>query len=139
LHVRVNELQAVSALEAGIGEKLFVRDVRPARVTDHAKRILSHAQEILEISQKIIPTAAVKHAKALEKLRFGTNSSLVSGWLPGITDRLCKTLNNISLEFEVDISQHLHDKMRSGMLDICLMITSSDIFPALGLGLITNN
>lgn len=117
----------ISSLETEIGESLFVRDVRPARLTDRAKRMLSHAQEILEISQKINPAGNMREAKAPERLRFGLNSSLVSGWLPNLTERLCQSLKNVSMEFDVDISQHLIDKMRSGMLDICLMHSTSEI------------
>lgn len=116
----------IAALEAEIGEDLFVRDVRPARLTDRAKRVLPHAQEILEISQQISPIGPVRESKGLERLRFGLNSSLVSGWLPGITDKLCQSLKNVALEFDVDISQHLIDKMKAGTLDICLMHTTTD-------------
>ncbi|WP_141740446.1 LysR family transcriptional regulator [Bosea sp. BIWAKO-01] len=117
----------IQSLETALGEELFVRNVRPARLTDLAKRILPLAQEMLELSLRISPSKTSGEARRVERLRLGLNSSLVSYWSPLIFDRLRSNIDNISIVFDVDISQHLIEKMRGGMLDICLMHAASDI------------
>jgi DNA-binding transcriptional LysR family regulator len=117
----------IASLETALGEELFVRNVRPARLTDLAKRILPLAQDMLELSLRISPSKTAGEARPVERLRLGLNSSLVSYWAPLIFDRLRGNIDNISIVFDVDISQHLIDRMRGGMLDICLMHSGNEI------------
>lgn len=117
----------ISALESYIGEDLFLRDMRPIGLSDRAKRMLPYAEQMLELSQHIRPGIFSTSSGAVERLRIGTNSSLVNGWLPQLSWRLHQAMPHVTLEYEVDASHRLRDRMRSGALDVCLMHASTDI------------
>lgn len=117
----------ISALEAEIGEELFRRDVRPVGLSDRAKRMLPYAEKMIELSQHIRPSTIRPHDKIVERLRIGTNSSLVRGWLPQLSWRLHQAIPNVIIDYEVGASHRLRDGMRSGALDVCLMHAPSDM------------
>lgn len=117
----------ISVLEAELGERLFIRDVRPVVLTDRAKQILPYSEQMLELSQQVKPSVPTPSTRAVEKLRIGANSSLVSAWLPQLSWAIRKAIPDVTLEFEVGASHRLRDRMMSGALDVCFMHAPNDI------------
>jgi DNA-binding transcriptional LysR family regulator len=117
----------ISALETELGERLFVRDVRPVVLTDRAKQILPYSEQMLELSQQVKPSISSTSNRAVERLRIGANSSLVSAWLSQLSWAVRKAIPDVTLEFEVGASHRLRDRMMSGALDVCFMHAPNDI------------
>jgi DNA-binding transcriptional LysR family regulator len=117
----------IASLEGELGEALFVRDCRPVMLTDRAKQIMPFAEQMLELAQHVKPVQPSSLSRPVEKLRIGTNSSLVTGWLPELSWRLHQTMPTVTIEFEVGASHRLRDRMMSGALDVCLMHAPEDI------------
>lgn len=117
----------ISALEAELGEALFIRDSRPISLTDKAKQILPFAEKILELAQQIKPAVASGTGRKAERLRIGTNSSLVAAWLPELCCLFNRAMPDVTIEVEVGASHRLKDRVMSGALDVCLMHAPDDI------------
>lgn len=117
----------IASLEEELGEALFIRDSRPVALTDRAKQILPFAEQMLELAQHVKPTQTSSLTRSVEKLRIGTNSSLVTAWLPELSWHLHEAIPSATIEFEVGASHRLRDRMMSGALDVCLMHAPHDI------------
>ncbi|MCV3241750.1 LysR family transcriptional regulator [Mesorhizobium sp. ZC-5] len=117
----------IASLEAELGEALFLRDCRPVLLTDRAKQILPFAEQILDLAQHVKPSQASSARRSVEKLRIGTNSSLVTAWLPELCGQMVEAMPNVTIEFEVGASHRLKDRMMNGALDVCLMHAPEDI------------
>jgi DNA-binding transcriptional LysR family regulator len=117
----------IAALESDVGEELFRRDIRPIGLSDKAKRMLPYAEQMLELSQQIRPSKFGETPVAAERLRIGTNSSLVNGLLPHLSRRLRQAMPHVTIEYDVGASHRLKDRMLSGELDVCLMHAPSNV------------
>lgn len=111
----------ISALEGEIGESLFIRTRHPVHLTEKAMEILPYAEQILNISQTIAPRGVMLTPNVGTVLRIGTNSSLVSAWLPEMIWKIHEALPNVSFEFEVNSSHRLRERIMRGELDLTLM------------------
>lgn len=111
----------ISALEGELGEALFIRTRHPVHLTEKAMEILPYAEQILNISQTIAPRGVMLAPNVGAILRIGTNSSLVSAWLPEMIWKIHKALPNVSFEFEVNSSHRLRERIMRGELDLTLM------------------
>jgi DNA-binding transcriptional LysR family regulator len=117
----------IASLEQELGETLFIRDSRPVALSDRAKQILPLAEQMLELAHQVKPTQTPGLTRSVEKLRIGTNSSLVTAWLPELSWHLHMAIPNATIEFEVGASHRLRDRMIRGALDVCFMHAPHDI------------
>ena len=113
----------ISTLESEIDGALFVRNRHPVQLTDKAMEILPLAEQMLQISQNITPKRNNLKFPTGTVLRIGTNSSLVSTWLPTLLWKLHEELPMVSFELEINSSHRLGERMMRGELDISLMDT----------------
>lgn len=112
----------IGSLETEIGEDLFIRNRHPVRLTEKGLEILPHAEQLLVISQNISPARVLTNARTERTtLRIGTNTSLISAWLPELTWHLCGEMPDVNIEYETGSSYRLRDLMMRGSLDFCLM------------------
>ena len=113
--------QRVGSLEAEIGQSLFDRSHHPVSLTEKAVEILPYAEQLLDIGQNIKPTKTANPFLTHRNIRIGTNTSMVAAWMPELTWHIHGQLPNLSIEYEIDASHRLREKMMNGALDLCLM------------------
>lgn len=115
----------IAALEAEVGESLFVRDQKPIALTEKGKRILPYAEQMLDLSQNLKSHRGPDAHRTI--VRIGLNSTLVRIGLAEMTRFINDRVSEVNLEYEIDVSHRLVDRTMAGNLDLCLMHAPTEI------------
>jgi DNA-binding transcriptional LysR family regulator len=123
---RLNTSQsAISRLlqefEAQIGQPLFDRSQRSARLTGEGQEALRIARVILR--QRALLAERFCDASLVQPtLRFGVTELAAITWLPDFAGRMRGRHPRLQIEVEVSSSSGLHERVRDGKLDIALVV-----------------
>ncbi|WP_285409959.1 LysR family transcriptional regulator [Variovorax sp. efr-133-TYG-130] len=111
----------IQDFEAEFALPLFSRDQRAARLTVAGQEALRIARAILK--QRATLTERFCSAELVSAgLRFGVTELAAVTWLPRFVGRLRELYPKVHLEVEVGSSPELHDKVRSGRLNMAVVV-----------------
>ena len=110
----------ISELERAIGQPLFDRGRRAARLTARGTQLLAGAEQMLGLRDDLLASAG--HAPAaMRHFRLGVTELTALTWLPLLVEAVRAAHPTMSLEPEVDLSPNLCDKLSRGELDLVVV------------------
>lgn len=110
--------QHVRKLEEAAGRQLFVRDTHSVELTGDGEAMTGFAHAILDGHERAMAYFAGPALRG--RLRFGASEDFVLSRLPDILRRFRSSHPLVDLELTVELSGVLHDRLRSGELDLVL-------------------
>jgi DNA-binding transcriptional LysR family regulator len=111
----------IATLEQELGVRLFDREARHIRLTQHGHRALAQADQIVRLANDF--REAMSDPAALGgTVRIGTVDTVVYGWLPELIQRMQARYPSVELDLNVDTSVRLAQKIRDGSIDIAIIM-----------------
>lgn len=129
----------IKEFEASFAYPLFDRLGRSARLTLEGAEVLARARVVLKKHGLLIEQFVRKDA-LVRRLRIGVTELTALTWLPLFVDQLRTQFPLVAIELEVEHSVPLHDRLRSGQLDIVIVPNAFEVTGLLRtkLGIVTN-
>ena len=116
----------IHGLERSLGVELFDRSRRNARITAKGRELVAYAEQIMQLGSEIQQRVGTKHALS-GRVRLGVTSVPAATWLPALVRRLAQAYPGIALEFCVDASESMRERLLAGELDMAIL--SADLPP----------
>ena len=111
----------IRALEDMLGIELIDRSGREIRLTPAGLEALRHARAIVELSAHMRQT--LSSAETLQGiLRIGVIDTIIHTWLPRLIERVRTSHPRVSFELTADTSLRLAEGVRSGEIDLALLM-----------------
>lgn len=107
--------QTLSNLEKDLGVTLFLRDVRPLRLTPAGRRLFEGGRQLLSESRRLRARVA-SDALSMQSLRLGLGESVSATMSPWLVHRLYQ--NVASLEVYSALTHPLTERLKTGTLDV---------------------
>lgn len=107
-------------LEETLGQELFDRSARSAKLTAKGQELVGYAERVLEIIAEIRSRIGDPHIVS-GVVRVGVTEYVALTWLPDFVRELNARFPRVTLELNVDLTLSLIDKLRGGELDIALL------------------
>ena len=107
-------------LESSLGEPLFERDRRQARLSDRGEEVLLVASRLLEQRDAAIEQLG-KAGVVARRVRIGVTELTAITWLPRLVQSIREAYPNVVIEPEVAASVDLRDKMLAGETDLIIV------------------
>lgn len=123
LHITQAAVSArVRALEAELGQTLFVRNKAGARMTPAGREFLPHAMQLVHVWEAAKRQVAQRRGREAT-LSLGAEFSLWSALLLAWLVTLRRDRPAVALRTHVDTTSHLLDRVQTGTLDVAVMYT----------------
>lgn len=124
--VRLNTTQpAVSGrirdLEAMMQVSLFDRSCRLPSLTPQGRDLLDYAERLISLGDEFRDRLGLYHAMT-GLVRVGAADTVALTWLPRLVSEINRRHPGIDIEFFVDLSMNLQEKLRSGDIDIAFLV-----------------
>lgn len=110
----------IRELEAELGVELFDRSRRHAVLTAKGRELVGYAEEMLRLASEIQQRVGTTH-KLSGRVRLGVTSVPAATWLPTLVKRLAHAYPSIALEFIVENSEVMRDRLVGGDLDMAIL------------------
>lgn len=124
LHATQSTVSArVAELEQSLGQKLFEKFGRKARLTSRGTTLLPLAEQAMSLAAEI-ERLMDAHQAVRGKLRLGAGEIAAISWLPMAADRFRQQYPGIELEVTVDVTIVLHQLLKEGKLDLVVGVGS---------------
>lgn len=108
-------------LEDSLGGKLFDRAHGGMTLTRLGERLLIHAEKFERLQEMV--ERDVIDPEALERhLRIGVSETIAQCWLPDLIARLHRRFPMLEIEFNVDISLDLRERLMSREIDLAILL-----------------
>ncbi len=107
-------------LEDLVGVSLFRRNGRQMLITESGEILVSYARRLLEINDEAV--SALTETAVEGQIRFGSAQAFAEHSLPRMLARFARIHPGVRLEVRVDSNQRLVEAVRSGQLDLALVI-----------------
>ncbi|WP_053013849.1 LysR family transcriptional regulator [Caldimonas brevitalea] len=118
--------EQLSALEAHLGAKLFMRTRDGLRITGAGEVLLDYAKELLDLSRQA-EAAVAAHAEAMRgQLRVGALESLCAAVLPRIAEVFAGRCPQVQLVLDTDATVALRLGVKGGTLDAAFLFSHAD-------------
>ncbi|PVZ10551.1 MULTISPECIES: LysR family transcriptional regulator [unclassified Pseudomonas] len=110
----------VLELEQSTGLQLFDRSQRGARLTAAGEEILVLGRQMLVLAERI---GSLKEGNQLtsRRLRLGVTELTALTWLPRLITQLVNDFPGLTVEPEVDMSRHLHERLMDDLIDLIII------------------
>jgi len=118
-YTQSNATLRIKQLEKSLGYELFHRTNRGVVLTLEGEKLYPYAIEILKKVEEA--TLKIRNIDYQELLRIGSTQSNTTIRLPDLIDRLNKDFQDMKLEFIVDSSLNLIEKLLDYKLDIAFV------------------
>ena len=109
----------IRSLEDELGVTLFERTTRSVRITPEGKKCLELAEHILDLAKDIkVSVASTDHLTGT--VTIGVGRGIAMTWLPELMGRLSRDYPLLEVNFEVDATKSLFEKLTAGDVEILL-------------------
>lgn len=109
--------QAIANLEKDLGVTLFLRDVRPLRLTPAGRRLFEGGRLLLSESRRLRARVA-SESLSMRSLRLGLGESVSATMSPWLVHRLRQ--NVASLEVYAALTHPLTERLQTSALDVII-------------------
>ncbi len=119
----------IQQLEESVGQPLFDRSQRGARLTEESEQILALGREMLGLQQRMLELKDGGPIPA-RRLRLGVTELAALTWLPRLVTALRRSHPTVEIEPDVDLSRNLHERLLDGGIDLIVIpevLTAPDI------------
>ncbi len=110
----------IKEFEGNFGYPLFDRSGRTARLTLEGAEVLTRARDVLR-KRDLLMEQFVRKDALVRKLRLGVTELTAVTWLPRFVDAIRSRYPLVRIELEVEHSVPLHDRLRTGQLDLIVV------------------
>jgi DNA-binding transcriptional LysR family regulator len=118
----------IRALEKELGARLFDRLPRGALITEVGRRLLDEAEGVLDAESRLRASAAAE-GPPTGRVVVGAGETLCSARLPGVIAGLRRTHPDVEVDLEPAGTAAAVDGLRTGRLDIALLLEEQADFP----------
>ncbi|WP_348705179.1 LysR family transcriptional regulator [Acidovorax soli] len=110
----------VKELESLLGDELFDRSLRHARLTEKGQQVLLTAQRLL--AQRDAALESLVNPEAMvRRVRIGITELVAMTWLPRLLGRVRAMYPQVTIEPDVDSATRLRDKLQADALDLVIV------------------
>jgi DNA-binding transcriptional LysR family regulator len=107
-------------LEEALGQELFDRTARAARLTTKGQELVGYAERVMELMAEI--KARIGDPTIVSGIvRIGVTEYVALTWLPDLVRELNARFPRVTLEMNVDLTLSLLDKLRGGEIDLAML------------------
>jgi DNA-binding transcriptional LysR family regulator len=107
-------------LEEALGQELFDRTARAARLTAKGQELVGYAERVMELMAEI--KARIGDPTIVSGIvRIGVTEYVALTWLPDLVRELNARFPRVTLEMNVDLTLSLLDKLRGGEIDLAML------------------
>ena len=107
-------------LEEALGQELFDRTARSARLTTKGQELVGYAERVMELMAEI--KARIGDPTIVSGIvRVGVTEYVALTWLPDLVRELNARFPRVTLEMNVDLTLSLLDKLRGGEIDLAML------------------
>jgi DNA-binding transcriptional LysR family regulator len=110
----------VQELELSIGEPIFDRRQRGARLTEVGEHVLALGQQMLEIEEKILAVGK-SGAVPASRVRLGITELTTYTWLPKLISAVKDQYPSLTIEANVDAGRDLFNRLQDDDLDLVVI------------------
>lgn len=110
----------VQELELSIGQPLFDRRQRGARLTEVGEHVLALGQQMLDIEEKILAVGK-SGAVPASRIRLGITELTTYTWLPKLISAVKEQYPSLTIEANVDASRDLFNRLQDDDLDLVVI------------------
>lgn len=111
----------LAALERELGQRLFVRSSRGARLTEAGEAFIPHARAALDAAERALEETAAVVDRVVGTLRLGVIPTVTAVDLPGTLASFRETYPHARLELRTGNSAELVASIQRGELDIAFL------------------
>lgn len=120
----------IRELEELLGVELFDRSRRQAVLTAKGRELVGYAEQMLQLASDIRQRVGTRH-KLSGRVRLGVTSVPAATWLPTLVRRLAHAYPSIALEFTVETSETLRERLLASELDVAIVSAGMPLPPTL--------
>ena len=107
-------------LEEALGQELFDRTARAARLTTKGQELVGYAERVMELMAEI--KARIGDPTIVSGIvRIGVTEYVALTWLPDLVRELNARFPRVTLEMNVDLTLSLLDKLSGGEIDLAML------------------
>lgn len=107
-------------LEEALGQELFDRTARAARLTAKGQELVGYAERVMELMAEI--KARIGDPTIVSGIvRIGVTEYVALTWLPDLVRELNARFPRVTLEMNVDLTLSLLDKLSGGEIDLAML------------------
>lgn len=107
-------------LEEALGQELFDRTARAARLTSKGQELVGYAERVMELMAEI--KARIGDPTIVSGIvRIGVTEYVALTWLPDLVRELNARFPRVTLEMNVDLTLSLLDKLSGGEIDLAML------------------
>lgn len=107
-------------LEQTLGQELFDRTARAARLTAKGQEVVGYAERVMDLMAEI--KARIGDPTIVSGVvRVGVAEYVALTWLPDLVRELNARFPRVTLEMDVDLTLSLLEKLRGGEIDLALL------------------
>jgi DNA-binding transcriptional LysR family regulator len=118
--------QRIAAMETLIGQPLFDRSVKPAGLTEKGHVLYAHAEILLLQMASMVNDLKLSH-QYKGTIRLGVSETIVQTWLARFLEQAARHFPMIDIDITVDVTPSMTVALRTGELDMSLMLGPSMI------------
>ena len=108
-------------LEDSLNGRLFDREAGGMTLTRQGERLLIHAEKF-ERLQEMIEKDVIDPEGLERHLRIGVSETIAQCWLPDLVARLHRRFPRLEIEFNVDISLDLRERLMGREIDLAILL-----------------
>ncbi|MDZ7710285.1 MAG: LysR family transcriptional regulator [Roseovarius sp.] len=108
-------------LEDSLNGRLFDREAGGMTLTRQGERLLIHAEKF-ERLQEMIEKDVIDPEGLERHLRIGVSETIAQCWLPDLIARLHRRFPRLEIEFNVDISRDLRERLMGREIDLAILL-----------------
>ncbi|MDF2797629.1 MAG: Transcriptional family [Devosia sp.] len=108
----------IQELEQRVGEPLFDRSQRVARLTAQGAALMPYAEEILIAADRFLEATKAGRGEVSGYVRLGVAEIVAMTWLPELIGRIRQDHPALQVEIEVALSHIIEEKLLKGSLDM---------------------
>lgn len=110
----------IRTLEETLGQELFDRTARTARLTAKGQELVTYAERVIGLMDEI--RARIGDPKVVSGIvRVGVAEYVALTWLPNLVRELNVRFPRVTLELSVDLTLSLLEKLQGGEIDLALL------------------
>jgi DNA-binding transcriptional LysR family regulator len=110
----------IRGLERSLGVEVFDRSRRNARITAKGRELVAYAERLMQIGSEIQQRVGTRNALS-GRVRLGVTSVPAATWLPELMRRLALAYPGVVVEFCVDASESMRERLLAGELDVAIL------------------
>ncbi|BBI52268.1 hypothetical protein HORIV_46890 [Vreelandella olivaria] len=110
----------IAETEQRIGTAVFQRAKRPVTLTVAGRELIGYAERILALRDEL-SLFFEDGEEAVGRIRVGCTETIALWWLADFIIDVKRTMPNIELDIDVDITEKTWDKLCNGTIDLALV------------------